>query len=84
MDNKLLINVSVPIIEDNFDLFIPINKKVGIVKELIINSVIDLTFGIFKPNDKMELYVKENGRLLDNDVYVKEANIFNGEKLVLY
>ena len=84
MDNKLLINVSVPIIESDFDLFIPINKKVGVVKDLIINSIIELTFGVFKPNDKMELYIKENGRLLDGNVYVKEANIFNGEKIVLF
>ena len=84
MNNKLLINVFVPSIEKGFDMFIPINKKVGMVKHLIINSVIDLTNGIYKPSDKLELYIREDGRLLDENVYVKEANINNGEKLVLY
>lgn len=84
MNNKLLINIFVPNIEKDFDLFIPINKKVEIVKQLIINSVIELTYGIYKPSDKLELYVKSDGRKLENNVYIKETNISNGEKLVLY
>ena len=84
MENKLLINVYVPTMECDYDLSIPINKKVGIVKQLIINSIVDLTYGIYKPNDKLELYIKKDGKKLDNDVYVKESNIVNGDKLILY
>lgn len=84
MNNKLLINVFVPAMEKDYDLFIPINKTVKIVKQLIINSVVDLTYGIYKPNDKLELYVKSNGRKLDDNSYIKEANIINGEKLILF
>ena len=84
MNNKLLINVYVPLMEQDYDLFIPINKKVGVVKNLIINSIIELTHGIYKPNDKLKLYIKNSGKSLDENVYVKEANISNGEKLILY
>ena len=84
MENKLLINVYIPTMEKDYDLFIPINKKVGIVKQLIINSIVDLTYGIYKPNDKLELYIRSNGKKLDNSAFVKESNISNGEKLILY
>ena len=33
--NKILIELSIPLIEKNYDLYIPINKKVGTVKKLI-------------------------------------------------
>lgn len=83
MNNKLLINIYVPLMEKDYDLFIPINKTVGAVKQLIINSIIDLTYGIYKPNDKLELYIKKDGSLLKNDEYIKELNIGNGEKIIL-
>ena len=35
MKNKVLIQLIVPDIEEKFDLFIPINKKIGTVKNLI-------------------------------------------------
>ncbi len=84
MNNKLLVSVFVPAIELEYDMFIPINKTVGIVKKMITNSLIDLTYGIYKPNNKLELYIKEDGRLLNENVYVKEANINNGERLILF
>ena len=33
--NKILIELYIPLIEKNYDLYIPINKKVGTVKKLI-------------------------------------------------
>ena len=84
MNNKLLVSVFVPAIELEYDMFIPINKTVGTVKKMITNSLIDLTYGIYTPNNKLELYIKEDGRLLNDNVYIKEANINNGERIILF
>ena len=42
--NKILIELSIPLIEKNYDLYIPINKKVGTVKKLIEEGRIALLF----------------------------------------
>ena len=39
MQNKYLINVIVPIIELEFDVYIPNNKKVGTIKTHILNAI---------------------------------------------
>ena len=46
--NKLLISIEVPSIEQNFDLFIPINKKMGTIKKYVIKSIHELSGGILK------------------------------------
>lgn len=84
MNNKLLINVYVPLIEKEYDVFIPINKKVEIVKKMIINSIIDLTYGIYKPTDNLYLYNRDNGKKINDELYVKEASIGNGDELILF
>ena len=35
MNNKILIELQIPLIEKQFDLFIPINKKIGTIKLII-------------------------------------------------
>ena len=44
--NKLLVSIEVPSIERNFDLFIPINKKMGTIKKYVIKSIHELSGGI--------------------------------------
>ena len=35
-NNKILIELEIPLIEKKYDLFIPINKKIGTIKSSII------------------------------------------------
>ena len=39
MKNKILIIVYVPMIEEEYDIYIPVVKKVGTVKNLIIKII---------------------------------------------
>ena len=41
--NKILIGLEIPLIEKKYDLFIPVNKKVGTIKSLIEESLVELT-----------------------------------------
>lgn len=80
--NKLLISVEVPSIEQNFDLFIPINKKVGTIKKYIISSIGDLSGNLLK-NSSFSFVDIDTGIRYKNDVYVKESGIKNGARIMM-
>lgn len=80
--NKLLISVEVPSIEQSFDLFIPINKKMGTIKHYIIKSIHELSGGIL--NDKNYLFFDiDTGVKYGNNVYVKDSGIKNGARIIM-
>ena len=82
MNNKLLISVSLPILDISFDLEVPNIIKVGSLKNIILDYVRnnynnDLNLGTFR------LIKRENGIELDSNLLLKDANISNGSILVL-
>lgn len=82
MNNKLLISVEIPAIEKKYDLFIPINKKVGTIKKYIVSSIIDLSNGLLK--NKQYFFVDiDTGINYQNDVYVKDSGIKNGARIMI-
>lgn len=82
MNNKLLISIEIPSIEKNYDLFIPINKKMGTIKEYVISSIVDLSNGILK-NKQYSLIDIDTGVNYQNDVYVKDSGIKNGARIMI-
>lgn len=81
--DKILVLVYVPLLEQQYDILIPINRKVGTIKNLIANTVVELSDGNFQPDGNFKLYDKKTGKKIDNDVYVKNSGIVNGTKLIL-
>lgn len=81
--NKILVTVYVPLLDDKFDLFIPINKKVGTIKQVLINSINDFTSNSINNLNELKLYEKDTCKLLDNNIYVKSSDIKNGSSLIL-
>ena len=43
MNNKILIEIEIPSIEKKYDVFIPINKKVGTIKKLLEQALVELS-----------------------------------------
>ena len=84
MQNKILVIVYVPMIEKEFDIYIPIVKKVGTVKNLIIKIVEENSDGTFVNDNCKNLYDKLSGEKIDDNLFVKESIIKNGSKLILY
>ena len=80
--NKILIFIEVPSIEQNFDLFIPINKKVGTVKKYIVQTIKELSGGILKDKD-YTFYDIDTGAKYGNNVFVKDSGIKNGARIIL-
>lgn len=83
MKNKVLIELIVPEIEEVYDMYIPINKKIGSIINLIQKSVFELSDGIYQSYSNVFLYNSDTGEKYNINQIVKETNIRNGSKIVL-
>lgn len=84
MKNKIMVCVYVPLIEKEYDIYIPVVKKFGTVKNIIIKMVEENSDGTFVDDGAKNLYNKATGELIDEQQFVKFSNIKNGSKLILY
>ena len=80
--NKILIIIFVPSIEMEYEVYIPINKKIGTIKNIIYKSINELSEGQLI-DQNLELFDNDTGDVLPNNIYVKESRLKNGTKLVL-
>ena len=83
MNNKVLVELVVPVLEESYDVFIPMNRKVGNVIGLISKIVSDMSGGYFVANEKNSLYSGDSGDKYPVDVLVLNTDIRNGSKLIL-
>ena len=79
--NKILIELYLPISEKKYDIFIPINKRVGTIKQLIEKSLSES--GDYKITDSSNLYSKDTGNIYDVQMLVKDTDLKNASKVVL-
>ena len=81
--NKLLIQLEIPLIEKKYDLFIPINKKVGTIKRLIEEALLELTDNAYIIAEDTNLYSKEDGSIYDVNKTVRDTDLKNGSRIIL-
>lgn len=81
--NKILIELEIPLLEKNFDLFIPINKKIGTIKRLIEDSLKDLTDNEYEIREDTNLYSKDTGEIYDVNKNVRDTDLQNGSRIIL-
>lgn len=84
MKNKVLVQLVVPDIEESYDIYIPINRKIGNVIALLSKAISELTNGTYSINKKTQLYNAETGENYLIDTIVLDTNIRNGTKLILF
>ena len=83
MNNKILVELEIPLIEKKYDLFIPINKKIGTIKTLIENALVELTDEAYIPKNDTNFYSKETGEIFDVNKTVRDTNLKNGSRIIL-
>ncbi len=83
MNNKILIELQIPLIEKQFDLFIPINKKIGTIKNLVEQALVELTDNAYSPKDESNFYSKETGDIYDVNKTVRDTDLKNGSRIIL-
>ena len=81
--NKILIELEIPLIEKKYDLFIPINKKVGTIKKLIEDALLDLTDNAYIQREDYNFYSKETGEIYDVNKTIRDTDLKNGSRIIL-
>ena len=83
MKNKFLIELVVPDIDEKFNLFIPINKRIGNIIVLLNKSVCEITNGAYIGSEKNCLYSKTTGKKYEINDLVRNTDIRHGSSLIL-
>ena len=81
-ENKVLVNVVVPIIDKKFDVLFPINKKIGNILKLVDEALENLD-DYYEKMSTRNLYNKFTGQRYMLDSYVADTDIRNGTILIL-
>lgn len=83
MEYKVLIKLYVPEIEETYEMYIPINKIIGEICELLCKIVNDLskTYPIRK---NASLCNRRTGKIYDKNIPIRESDIKNGTELVIF
>lgn len=83
MTNKVLVTVNVPSLEIKVDMFIPVNKRVYTIIEMMKKSLFELSNGSFSLNKMYILYNEETGNSYDVNVLVRDTDLRNNSKVIL-
>ena len=81
--NKILIELEIPLIEKKYDLFIPINKKIGTIKKLIEDSLKEISNSEYTVKEDANLYSKDTGEIYDVNKTVRDTDLQNGSRVIL-
>ncbi|MBQ4571062.1 MAG: hypothetical protein IJB21_05165 [Bacilli bacterium] len=78
-ENKILVNIYILSLSRNYEMFIPVNEKVGHIANLLNNVMSDC----FDSNKVILILNVDNGKCYKNNELVRDTDIVNGTKLVL-
>ena len=79
MKNKVLVTVKIPEIDESYDVYLPVNRKIGNIITLFINSIKDLNEIEFEDNCNLFLYSSITGEKYDIDVEIVSPLLMGGE-----
>ena len=71
MMNKVLVKVYVPVIEEQYDILIPVNRRIYNVIKLITKAINELSSGYYMPTQKPKLYDKITAIAYDENISIK-------------
>ncbi len=79
LDNKILVNIYIVSLDENMEMFLPINEKVGNISKLLNTTLFDSID--FESNNK--LFNVDSGVIYNNNDLIRKTDIRNGTKLIL-
>lgn len=83
MKNKVYIKLKVPEIDKDYDIYLPVNKKIGNIVILLNEAIHELSNEEIEINENNKLYNEKTLELYSPDVLLINTNIRNGTVLVL-
>lgn len=82
-NNKILLEVFIPLIEEEYDVFVPVNKTMGTIKKIIEKGIIDLSDNGYTVKEDTSLYSKETGDIYNVNLKLTETDLKNGSQVIL-
>lgn len=83
MNNKVLVEISVPAAGRTYDVYIPLESKMSEVVKMVAGALSDLSEGKYKATDEAILCDAETGTVFDVNIEVAELGIKTGSRLML-
>lgn len=81
--NKVLVKIYIPMMEKEYDVWIPLNRSISTIITLLVKGVSDLNKGCYTPKNIPTLYNKKTAEIYDTNKKVIETDIRNGTELLL-
>lgn len=82
--NKLLIEVTSPAAGQSYDMLVPENMQIGEFASLVSGVFSGTSSGIYQYTGSFVVSEKHTGNVLNPNNTMKESNIRNGTKLILF
>ena len=83
MNTKVIVNINVPEIDTSFDVYLPVNKKIGNIILLLNKAINEMTNGHYPLSTTNLLYNVDTKEVYESDKMLLNTNIRNGTKLIL-
>lgn len=81
--NKVLVELIVPEIDKTYQIYLPINKKIGNIINLLNEAIFELSNGELPKSKSNSLYNVDTLEMYLSDKLLINTNIRNGTRLVL-
>lgn len=83
MEYKVLIRLYIPEIEENYEIFIPINKTIGQLTRLLNKLINNISGNIYPIKENIKIYNRRTFEEYDVNKIVRNTDIKNGTELVI-
>lgn len=82
MDFRVYVMIEMPIIDKKYELFVPIDRRIYELINVLKSSVPELSEGYYEKNT-INLYNKTTGNMYDLNEIIKNSDIKMGTRLIL-
>lgn len=81
--NKVLVKLYIPVLEEQYDVWLPKTKKIYNVILLLLKGIKELTKEAYSTENLPILYNKLTGTKYDINARVQDTDITNGTEIIL-
>ena len=81
--DKILVSFYVIKLDEEYDMYLPINEKISNVIKNVQNTLIELSNGAYVYSESALLYDGLMGRVINNNNIVKFSGLKNGSRVLL-
>ncbi len=83
MNNKVLVEISIPASNEKYDVFIPLESRMSDVIKMVAAAANDLSDGEYRATETAVLCDADTGLLYNVNMEIAELGIKNGSRLML-